>query len=95
MTEFTAQVHAYKRGIVEAALREGYCNLQFFKLDGELREMVGTKNLDFIPQEYHPTGDGRRPQSDTTVTVFDVAEQGWRSFVLENLITIEKEVEYA
>lgn len=92
--ELFEQVQAYKRGIVEDALKQGYCNLQFFKLDGELREMVGTRNLDMIPKEHHPNGQGHCRLSFTTIPVFDVVEQAWRSFDIANLITIEKEIEY-
>ena len=75
-----------KQEIVDA-LNEGLVNLQFKKVNGELRNMCGTRNLNIIAEEYHPKGEGKTiSDPDSVVTLFDVEANGWRSFRVENLI---------
>lgn len=62
----------------------------FTKVNGEKRELVGTINLDIIPEEYHPNSEKRYTQSDEVFIVFDLENQGWRSFRIDSLISIER-----
>lgn len=60
--------------------------LEFTKKDGTKRVMRCTRNLKNIPEDSHPkngTGD-----SETTLRVFDLDKNEWRSFIIENIITI-------
>lgn len=74
-----------KQGILEA-LGDGVVDLQFKKVNGDLRNMRGTRNLDLIPEDKHPKGEGTIRESDTTVTLFDLEVEDWRSFRVENLV---------
>jgi len=74
-----------KQGILEA-LSAGVVDLQFKKVNGDLRNMRGTRNLGIIPEENHPKGDGTIKEADTIVTLFDLEVKDWRSFRIENLV---------
>lgn len=74
-----------RQGILEA-LSEGVVHLQFKKVNGELRNMVATRNFDKIPAEKHPTTEDKREQNETIVVLFDLEVNDWRSFRVENLI---------
>ena len=47
------QIESKKQGIVDE-LRQGIVHLQFKKVNGDLRNMIGTLNRDLIPSEKHP-----------------------------------------
>ena len=59
----------------------------FTKKDGSERVMRCTRSPIQIPEDQHPkngTGD-----SDTTLRVFDLDKNEWRSFIVENIKRIE------
>lgn len=76
-----------KQGILEA-LRKGKVHLQFKKVNGDLRNMVGTLQEDFIPVSDIPTKDNDRSENKVSgiVVLYDLEVKGWRSFRVENLI---------
>jgi len=78
-------LESMKQGIVEA-LNQGVVDLQFKKVNGDLRNMRGTRNLGMIPEEKHPKGDGGIREGETIVTLFDLEVDDWRSFRVENLV---------
>jgi hypothetical protein len=59
----------------------------FTKKDGSKREMLCSRKLGLIPSEYHPKGEGR--EIVDTVPVFDLEAQGWRSFRIDSILSIE------
>lgn len=81
---------AFDKAVVEAQLAAGLSRVQFYKVDGSIRELVCTRDMTIIPEDRRPTTEGRS-KNTTTVTVYDVEEKGWKSFILENLICIDKE----
>lgn len=48
------------------------------KKTGELRVAKGTTNLNFIPKESHPTGNG--PEKSNVQAYWDINVDGWRAF---------------
>ena len=48
------------------------------KKTGELRVAKGTTNLNLIPKESHPTGNG--PEKSNVQAYWDVNVDGWRAF---------------
>ena len=62
---------------LRSKLNEGTVQFAFKKLDGTLRTAVGTTNLDTIPLESHPSGNGESAPS--VVTYFDMGKNAWRS----------------
>jgi len=74
-----------RQGILEA-LQEGIVDLQFKKVNGDLRNMRGTRKMDLVPEEKHPKGSGISDDNVTIVTLFDLEVEDWRSFRIENLV---------
>lgn len=80
---------AFKQDELESILSSGLSKVVFYKVDGTIRELVGTRDPSLIPDDQQITGKGKRVKCATTVCVYDVEEDGWRSFLIENLISIE------
>lgn len=76
-----------KQKLVEE-LKTGVFSIEFTKKDGTLRKMRCTLNSKYLPEV--ETTSTRR-QSENTVSVWSVDDNGWRSFVVENLKTIQME----
>jgi hypothetical protein len=77
MTEFD-------RDLLGNALNEGVVEIIFTKVSGETRVMKGTTNQSNIPSQFHPKGDSVIKTAETK-PVFDIENQGWRSFRWDNL----------
>ena len=78
-----------KEAIVKM-LREGVVIVKFTKKDGDIRDMKCTLLSSHIPQDKQPKGT-TRPIDESVVRVYDVVAEGWRSFVLANVISVETE----
>lgn len=59
----------------------------FKKKDGTERTMKCTRNSAFIPSEQLPKEGSTEPT--TSLPVFDLEAQGWRSFIPSNIIRIQ------
>lgn len=81
---------AFDKSEVEAQLAVGLTRIAFFKTDGTEREMVCTRDMTIIPLDMHPKNEGAQ-KSTTTIPVYDVEASCWKSFILENLIALDKE----
>lgn len=70
-------------------LHEGTTRVTFTKLDGNLRIMDCTVNPDLIPPSAWPQGkiEVSKDTANRTIRVFDIHAQGWRSFVVDNVIS--------
>jgi hypothetical protein len=68
-------------------LRSEIVELTFTKKDGTERIMVCTLAEQEIPEENLPKGTNRK-KSDETVAVFDLENNGWRSFRWDSLTNI-------
>ena len=62
---------------LRAMLRTGIVEFAFVKLDGSLRIVKGTVNLNHIPATAHPTGRGN--PSDRALRFYDFHKGAWRS----------------
>lgn len=67
-------------------LREGVVSVGFTKKNGEDRVMRCT--LKDIPADKQPKGEAPE-RKGTSLAVFDVDRQDWRSFNLENVFALE------
>lgn len=69
--------------------------LIFYKVNGEIRDMVATLNRDELAKlALEGYENASVPESDleydeNQIRVYDVEKKGWRSFLLSNLISIE------
>lgn len=80
----------FEKSVVEAQLATGLSRIQFYKVNGDIREMVCTRDMTLVPVDKHPTTEGKA-KSSSTVVVYDVEDDSWKSFILENLIAIDRE----
>ena len=69
-------------------LRSEIVELTFIKKDGSERIMTCTLAKQKIPAENAPKGT-ERAKNDEAVAVFDLENNGWRSFRWDSLTTIE------
>ena len=72
-------------------LRSEIVELTFTKKDGTERVMKCTLAEQKIPAENAPKGS-ERAKSDEAVAVFDLENQGWRSFRWDSLKNIKFEI---
>lgn len=69
---------------LKQALNETWVRVEFTKLDGSHRSMLCTRNFAEIPAAHMPAGTGRKT-NDSTLGVFDLEKQSWRSIRLSNI----------
>lgn len=82
-----ALTHAWKVVKLQYALgTQAVVNFTYRKVDGAIREAVGT--LETVPM---PKGGFRKP-NHSLLTYFDLQQNDWRCAKVENLIFAEKEV---
>lgn len=76
--------------ILNEMLNTGFCRVNFTKINGENREIICTLNSNYIPQEYMPKQNTTKktPSETGTFTAYSVKD-GWRSFKVDNVISIE------
>lgn len=61
----------------------------FTKKNGDERTMICTKSDNQIPEKLRPKKDSIQNVNPNIVNVYDIEADGWRSFVIERLISIE------
>lgn len=60
----------------------------FTKKDGSIRTMLCTNRIELVPEEHLPTGS-EKPTPDHLFHVFDFEANGWRSFTIAKVMSIE------
>ena len=68
--------------------------LQFTKKDGAVRDMIATRDPALMPFETYekwlvPNAEKPRKESETSLPVYEIAVEGFRSFGLDNLIHVD------
>ena len=64
--------------------------VSFTKVDGTIRNMLCTNNFDLIPEEFHPKGsDKPKAYNPNIFRVYDLENNGWRSFMIDKVISFE------
>lgn len=74
-----------KSKVIELLHKE-WVNIEFTKVDGTLRQMLATLSEDQLPPQKETTST-RKP-NDSVMSVWDINENGWRSFRWESLQTV-------
>lgn len=69
------------------ALTNGVCRVKFTKVNGDVRDMECTRNLDMMPESVRPKHASHIPE--TVIPVYDFNANGWRSFKIENVQSFE------
>lgn len=73
---------------LKTLLREQKVTIEFEKKDGTLRKLFCTLSESKIPAEKMPKGTGKA-KNDEILAVFDVENDGWRSFRWDSIKKIE------
>lgn len=73
---------------IKATLNQRVATVTFKKVNGDLRVMECTTNLDKVPPSQWPKESTGVKTESKAIRVFDVKAQGWRSFLIENFISI-------
>ena len=68
------------------ALYEGKVEFKYTKKNGEERIAIGTLNIDVMGKENEPKGTGYEI-TDSNIRYYDLNSNGWRSFIVDNLIS--------
>lgn len=77
----------YTRQQIKEKVQSGVTTVVFTKKDGTERTMKCTLNESLIPVEHRPKSDSTKSVkvNDSTLAVFDVDKQGWRSFTIADV----------
>lgn len=69
-------------------LKNEVVDLEFIKKDGTLRTMTCTLREDKLPKQIDLEESISKKSNDGVMAVFDLINQGWRSFIWANLKTV-------
>jgi hypothetical protein len=75
--------------LIKNALYTGVFNVEFTKLNGELRTMPCTLHKDWMPAEAIKEHHQTRLLDYETVSVWCTDKQAWRSFKTMNVISVK------
>jgi hypothetical protein len=73
---------------IEEALKAGKVSFRYTKVNGNLRQAIGTTNNSLIPEEFRSVQEAEEDIHVGYVRYFDFDENGWRTFVKDNFISI-------
>lgn len=90
MTQKQRLLESKRQGILDE-LDRGVVDLQFKKVNGDLRNMTATRDFSLIPEEKHPKSNISDKNTEI-VTLFDLEVKDWRSFRVENLVEYRRRV---
>lgn len=74
---------------LKKALHEGVVEFSYKKKNGEIRNAKGTLNIEVMGESNAPKGTGYEV-TDTNIRYYDLNSEGWRSFIIDNLIEWKK-----
>jgi hypothetical protein len=83
-------------GTIHDMLKNTQCEITFLKVNGEERQLLCTLREEYIKQFETPkdtpkatTETVTRKKSDDVISVFDIENNGWRSFRKDSVIRVE------
>lgn len=79
----------FKREELQTKLRDGIHQIVFTKKDGTERKMFCTLSEAVIPEEHKPKKGTTIKVNDSVLAVFDVEKQGWRSFTIADVKSVQ------
>ncbi len=80
-----------KFDVVERLSKFDETKISFMKIDGTVRDMNASLNREIISDYtfFDENFDPHKDKEDDLIVVYDLDHKDWRSFYLQNLITIE------
>ena len=96
LTQSQALKYAWWFESFRKKLQSGTYRFSYFKIDGSIREAVGTLDMSRIPEDKRPkslsSAPDVRPENYNTFPYYDLNAGGWRSFRLDNFIGFVEQV---
>lgn len=74
---------------LKEALRTHKVYINFTKVDGTHRTMLGTLDPSLIPPAVEGTSKREQPRNPNLIKVYDVETPGWRCFYADSLASYE------
>ena len=87
--EWTDDQWATFRSWLNDILRVSTCVVTFAKKDGDIRVMTCTLQPDLLPKVEIKENTVKREPNYNNMSVYDVNAEGWRSFIIRNVKTVE------
>jgi hypothetical protein len=78
---------AYTKESIRSLLKDNILEVVFIKTDGSVREMKCTLQERFV-EAYDKKTDKVKPENDSIISVWDLDNNGWRSFKLDSVQTV-------
>ena len=81
----------FTKAKISETLKTGIRTVSFRKANGELRLMVCTLQSDYLPpvDPVKAATAAAKPANDEVVVVWDLEAEGWRSFRVDSVISVE------
>ena len=77
----------YTKESIRSLLKNDVLEVVFIKTDGNVREMKGTLQEKFV-EAYDKKTDKVKPENDSVISVWDLDNNGWRSFKLDSIQSV-------
>jgi hypothetical protein len=74
---------------INKLLTENICNIEFTKINGEKRIMPCTLRPDIVPATVVVPDKAPKKTNDSVMNVWCTDKSAWRSFKIENFVSIE------
>lgn len=75
---------------MKKALKRRVMKVTFEKIDGSTREMLCTLNSQYLPETTEKTTKNVRKENNDVISVYDIENDGWRSFRIDNVVKFEE-----
>ena len=85
----TRTIFSPNKELILQSLREGVVTVKFTKKDGTERDMKCTLQESYIAP-YEKKTDREKTSNENNISVWDIENQGWRSFRVDSVISIYK-----
>jgi hypothetical protein len=81
----------YTRCIVKQTLLEKECEIEFKKINGDIRKMRCTLKPDLLPKNNSNEENKRKKKENLEIlSVYDLDKKEWRSFKISNIISLKE-----
>ena len=87
MKSKTIQSELNLRDALKTLVSENHLEVTFVKKDGTERTMLCTTDSSSIPEERRPIGESKVKENTDILRVYDLENDGWRSFRVDSVMS--------
>lgn len=80
----------FTRCSIKQTLLEKKCEVEFKKINGDIRKMRCTLNPELLPKKEEKENKKKKTENLEILSVFDLDKKDWRSFKIKNIISIKE-----